>query len=152
MAKKQKRSATEVDFTDEDAVLRAVAKDLGEDPDDLSIKEEKGLTSFGKGTVYRISTSGGHRAWCVAENDDAARSLALVVVTLHLERELETFEESFLESHIDQDSLRRYVEIAGMDVAAAAEDAVDIDGWERFLCPIDGDSLRVGDLVYWREK
>ncbi len=229
MAKKQTRNATEVDFTDEDAVLAAVAKDLDEDPEDLSVEEDKGLTSFGEGTVYRISV--GKREWCVAENYDAARALALAVVTQDLESEPEMFKKSFLESHIDQDRLRRdlegdvrdmaeedlremsdrdfwrtaedyidvpeedddggmpdpeeYIEevaeamveqklkdpmeylediygekeaveqaikIAGIDVAAAAEDAVDTDGWEHFLCRYDGDSHQVGDLVYWREN
>lgn len=231
MAKKLKRNA-EVDFNDEDAVLRAVAADLGEDPDDLSIEEDAGFTRFGEGTVYRISRiRAGRREWCVAESDDAARSLALAVVKQDLESEPEIFNRDFIESHIDTDRLRRdlesdvrdmaeedlremsardfwrtaedyidlpeedeegempdpddYIEdvaeamveqrlkdpmeylediygkddavaqaikIAGIDVDAAAEDAVDTDGWQHYLSRYDGNSYEVGSLVYWREN
>ena len=236
-ATKAKRAPA--DFDDEDAVLKEVAKDLGEDADDLKIKEDGGLGSFGEGTVYRISTPRGGREWCVVQDHDTAYKLAVAVVTQDLESEPEIFNKDFLESHIDKMKLARELEsdlrsmaeddvremdaddfwreagregmevpeaevdedgneedlrdptenelselaekrvedqlrdpmqylsdiygdkeaveqaikIAGIDVDAAAEDAVDTDGWEHFLSRYDGHSHETASgFVYWREN
>ena len=225
---KHKRNES-VDFDDEDAVLAEVAKDLGDDPDDCSIEEERGLTSFGEGVVYRVSCGG--TEYCVAESDEAAYDLAKAVVTQDLENEPEIFNKDFIESHINMDRLRRdlhndvrdmaeedlremsdsefwrtannyievpeeddegdmpdpedyiedvaekvaeerlkdpmdylediygdeaaakAIEIAGIDVDAAAEDAVDTDGWQHFLSRYDGNSRETSSgFVYWREN
>ena len=43
------------------------------------------------------------------------------------------------------------IEIAGIDIDAAADDAVDTDGWEHFLARYDGNSHETDSgLVYWR--
>ena len=43
------------------------------------------------------------------------------------------------------------IEIAGIDIDAAADDAVDTDGWEHFLARYDGKSHETDSgLVYWR--
>lgn len=223
----------DIDYNDEDAVLAEVAEALGEDPDDLKIDDTgRGLTSFGEGTVYYIQTLGGRRGWCVAEDDDAAREVALAVVRQDLEHEPTLFNKDFVKSHIDIDRLRRdlysdvqseqldyyteldaedfwreadgygmdvpeedengeqrdptdgeiddladratdellknpmaYLEdiygreeaveqaikIAGIDIDAAAEEAVDTDGWQHFLGHYDGNSYETASgLVYWR--
>lgn len=222
--------AEELIFLDEDRVLAEVAKELGEDPEDLEIESDSGLTSFGEGGVYRISA--GNREWCVVESVDVAYDLAKAVVTQDLESEPDLFSKAFLESHIDTDKLRRelksdvqsmaeeelrdmsdrefwrtaeryidvpeeddegempdsddYVDdvaekvaderlqdpmdylsdiygdeeavaqaikIAGIDVDAAAEDAVDSDGWEHFLARYDGNSDETASgFVFWRES
>jgi len=222
-----------IDWNDEEAVLAEVAEALGEDPDDLKIDDTgRGLTSFGEGTVYYIQTHSGRRGWCVAEDDDAAREVALAVVRQDLEHEPGIFNKDFIESHINTDRLRRdlyadvldsqinnltemrsddfwddyeregfeapeededgdrpdptdseieelaerqvdemlrnpmsYLEdiygpeeaveqaikIAGIDIDAAAEDAVDTDGWQHFLAHYDGNSHETASgLVYWR--
>ncbi len=218
-----------VNFSDEDAVLAEVAKKLGEDPEDLEIEGNSGLTGFGEGVVYQISA--GKREWLVAESDDAAHALALEVVKQDLEHEPEIFSKDFLESHIDKDRLRREldsdvremaeedlrdmrdrefwrtaeryidvpeedddgdmpapedyiddvaekmteerlkdpmdylsdiygdeaaeqaIKIAGFDIAAAAEDAVDTDGWQHFLSRYDGNSTETkSGFVFWREN
>jgi len=43
------------------------------------------------------------------------------------------------------------IQIAGIDIDAAADDAVDTDGWEHFLARYDGNSNETdAGLVYWR--
>lgn len=226
---RQHRRNEKVDFDDEDAVLAEVAAALKEDPEDCSIEEDKGLTSFGEGTVYRVTC--GRTEYCVVEDDDAAYTLAKAVVTQDLENEPEIFNKDFIESHINTDRLRRdlhndvrdmaeedlrdmsdrefwrtaeryidvpeededgdlpdtddYVEdvaekmaeerlkdpmeyleeiygddaaaqaikIAGFDIDAAAEEAVDTDGWQHFLSHYDGSSDETkSDFVFWREN
>src|SRR6266567_4029574 len=124
-----------VNFSDEDAVLAEVAKKLGEDPEDLEIEGNSGLTGFGEGVVYQISA--GKREWLVAESDDAAHALALEVVKQDLEHEPEIFSKDFLESHIDKDRLRRELD---SDVREMAEedlgDMRDREFWrtaERYI-------------------
>jgi hypothetical protein len=244
MAARKKIKQTTVDFGDEDAVLEEVARALGEDPKDLEIEEDSGLTGFGAGTVYSISS--GRTEWQVVENEDQEYKLAVAVVTQDLEEEPGNFTPSFIEQHIDKDKLRgalhsdelnsridelssegsrdpdefwdqwereglelpehadpdenededdedfekpeptqsevqelaekqtderlrdpmefleevygdeataRAIEIAGIDVEEAAEDAVDTDGPANFLARYDGRShtTRSG-FIYWRSK
>ena len=229
MAKRKHRRNDSTDFGDEDAVLVEVAKKLGEDPEDCSIEENRGLTSFGEGTVYTVTC--GRMEYSVAESNDAAYDLAKASVTQDLEHEPEIFDKDFIESHINKDRLRRdlhsdvrdmaeedlrqmsdrefwrtaeryidvpeedddgdmpdtedyvddvadamaeerlkdpmeyleeiygdeaaeqAIEIAGFDIDAAAEDAVDTDGWQHFLARYDGtsDETKSG-FVFWREN
>lgn len=100
-----KRKARPVDFDDEESVLAEVAADLGYEPEDLKIEEDRGFTGFGEGTVYRIES--GNKEWMVAENDEQSRALAIAVVTQDLEQEPEIFNKDFLESHIDKERLAR---------------------------------------------
>lgn len=230
MAKRarQHRRNEKADFDDEEAVVTEVAKALKEDPEDCSIKEDRGLTGFGEGIVYRVKCGGVE--YCVAESDEAAYELARAVVTQDLNDEPELFNKDFIESHINTDRLRRdlhndvrdmaeedlremsdrefwrtaeryvdvpeeddegdmpdvddYIEdvaekmaeerlkdpmeyleeiygdeaaaqaikIAGIDIDAAAEEAVDSDGWQRFLSRYDGRSDETSSgFVFWRE-
>jgi hypothetical protein len=224
-----------VDFDNEEEVLEDVARALGADLDELSIEEDRGLSSFGAGTAYRIEW--GREEYVVVEDYDQMRELALEVVKQDLEQEPELFSQSFLEQHIDMDRLRRDLEpdtlnariddltdtaqrhpddfwdeyeregfeapeenedgerpepeqeqieelaerqveeqlrdpmsylediygredavkqaidIAGIDIDAAAEDAVDTDGAEHFLARYDGNSHETSSgLVYWRDN
>lgn len=227
-ARQHRRNQT-VDFDDEEAVLAEVAKALKEDPEECSIEEDRGLTSFGEGTVYRVEC--GRTEYCVVEDNDAAYALAKASVTQDLESEPENFDKNFLEGHINKDRLRRdlrsdveemirddlrnmsdrefwrtadryidvpeedddgdmpdvddylddvadamaaerlkdpmeYLEeiygdeaaaqaikIAGFDIDAAAEDAVDTDGWQHFLARYDGNSDETkSGFVFWREN
>jgi hypothetical protein len=122
---KQHRRNESADFGDEDAVLAEVAAALDEDPEDLKIEEDRGLTSFGEGVAYRISGRGrgskhGGREWIVVESDDAAHELAKASVTQDLEHEPEIFNKDFLESHINKDLLRR-------DLASDVRDMAEED-------------------------
>lgn len=50
-----------------------------------------------------------------------------------------------------EDAVKQAIEIAGIDIDAAAEDAVDTDGPAHFLSSYDGNSYTTkGGLVYWR--
>ena len=50
-----------------------------------------------------------------------------------------------------EDAVKKAIEIAGIDIDAAAEDAVDTDGPAHFLSSYDGNSYTTkGGLVYWR--
>lgn len=104
------KKVEEIDFDDEDAVLAEVAKELDIDPDELEIEEDSGFSSFGAGTVYEISISGGHKTWMVVKDYDQQEALAVAVVTQDLEDEPENFNKSFIESHIDKDKLRDELE------------------------------------------
>lgn len=225
-----------IDFNDEDAVLAEVAKALDIPPEDLSIREERGLSSFGEGTVYEVTIVGGRtgKEWAVVESEDQERALAVAVVKQDLEEEPEIFNPSFIEGHINMDRLRRdlhadaldsnidsltdtaerypddfwrdyeregfdapeedeegerreperseieelaerytddqlrnpmqylediygedapkrAIEIAGIDIDAAADDAVSTDGPAHFLAHYDGNSyVTPSGLVYWR--
>ena len=225
----RQKKKTKIDFGDEDAVLVDVAKALLDaDSEDMSIEEDRGMSGFGEGTVYRIEWEG--EEYHVAENYDQAYALAVAVVKQDLEQEPEIFDKDFIESHINTDKLRdelmsdvidhriddltemaenekedfweewkreglklpkeereptqneieelaqkqaeteledpmQYLEdsvgredagkeairIAGIDINAAADDAVDTDGWEHFLARYDGHSHETASgLVYWR--
>lgn len=53
----------------------------------------------------------------------------------------------------DEDGLKKAIEISGIDVDAAASDAVDTDGAEHFLARYDGAiNDGPGGIVYWREN
>jgi hypothetical protein len=91
------------DFTNEDAVLGEIANEIDVNPENLSIREDRGLESFGTGTVYRIENGGNE--WMVVENDDQERELALAIVRQDLEHEPEIYQ-SFIESQVDEKKLR----------------------------------------------
>jgi len=105
--------ATEIDFDDEDAVLDEMAHELDIDPDDLKIRESRGLTGFGAGTVYEVSIRGGHKEWCVVADEDQEQELAIEIVKQDLDESPENFTQSWLEGHIDTDRLRRDLESPG---------------------------------------
>ena len=95
-----------IDFGDEDAVLAEIASEIDVPVEDLRIKEDSGLSSFGAGTVYEIETRDGKREWCVVEDSDVEYALALAIVSQDLEHEPEIFNKSFLEGQIDEKKLR----------------------------------------------
>jgi hypothetical protein len=98
----------DIDFEDEDAVLEEMARELDIDPDDISIKSNRGLESFRTGTVYEITIrGGGHKEWAVVENNDQAEELATAIVKQDLEQEPEIFNKDFIQQHINMDRLRR---------------------------------------------
>jgi len=109
MARRQEKqarvlqAASEIDFGDEDAVLAEMEREL--DNNRLVINEDRGLTGFGTGTVYRVES--GNKSWSVVESADQERELALEVVKQDLEEEPEIFNKDFLERHIDTERLRR---------------------------------------------
>lgn len=217
----------------QDDLLIEMANALDTDVDDLYSEDETGLSSFGF-DVMKVGGIG-EDDWIVVEDEDTARDLAIAVVTQDLEEEPEIFNQSFLESHINQDRLKEWVyeavmeddyaydigendperfweeyeswdlgeapeededgefplpnqsqakqlqraiadersddpmgwlldmygddeaikkamELAGFDVAAAAEEAVDIDGWAHFLSRYDGNYATTdAGFVYWRD-
>lgn len=96
---------TTIDFSDEDAVLAEVAKDLDIDPERASISEDRGLCGFRAGIFYRIEV--GNKEYIVAEDTYSAEQLAIAIVTDDLENEPELFNKDFLRQHIDIDRLRR---------------------------------------------
>ena len=231
------KKKTAIDFGDEEAVLADVAAAMEADIEECVIEEDRGMSSFGEGTVYQVEW--GVEEYHVAKNHDQAYALAVEVVKQDLEQEPELFNKDFIERHINTDKLReelrgdalnariddlidsgerdpdefwkdweregldlpedayededeesdprsptqreaeelaekqvdveledpmRYlediygdeaaakaIEIAGIDVDAAADDAVDTDGWEHFLARYDGKSHETDSgLVYWR--
>lgn len=228
----RQRKKTEIDFSDEDAVLADVAKALGADRDECFIEEDKSLSGLADDTIYRMDW--GTEEYNVARSYDEAYNLAVAVVKQDLDEDPSLFSPSFIEQHIDTDRLRgelesdvvnmriedledeadrnpdrfwkdyeaegfdapeenedgerpdpthneieelaqkqaeaqlqdpmeylediygdeaaaKAIEIAGIDINAAADDAVDTDGWEHFLARYDGKSHETASgLVYWR--
>jgi hypothetical protein len=57
----------------------------------------------------------------------------------------------FEDMYSREDAIRHAIDAAGIDVDSAAEEAVNVDGWEHFLATYDGNShtTRTG-YVYWR--
>lgn len=52
-----------------------------------------------------------------------------------------------------EDAVKQAIQIAGIDIDAAAEEAVDTDGAAHFLSSYDGNSYTTkGGLVYWRHN
>jgi hypothetical protein len=50
-----------------------------------------------------------------------------------------------------EDAIKKAIEIAGIDIDAAAEEAVNVDGAAHFLSSYDGQSYTTnGGLVYWK--
>jgi hypothetical protein len=96
-----------VDFDDEDAVLADMADALDIDADELKIKDDRSGFSV---QAYEVTTRGGREEWRVVASEDDERELALEIVKQDLEQEPEIFEQSFIESHIDTDRLRRDLE------------------------------------------
>ena len=228
----RQKKKTAIDFGDEEAVLDDVAAAMEADIEECVIEEDRGMSSFGEGTVYQVEW--GVEEYHVAKNHDQAYALAVEVVKQDLEQEPELFNKDFIERHINTDKLRdelesdelnarideltfesgrdpdnfwidyeqegwdapeededgfrrepttkeieelaeaqtkerlqdpmqfleeiygdeaaaKAIEIAGIDVDAAADDAVDTDGWEHFLARYDGKSHETASgLVYWR--
>ena len=59
----------------------------------------------------------------------------------------------YLEEIYGDEAAAQAIKIAGFDVDAAAEDAVDTDGWQHFLSHYDGSSDETeSDFVFWREN
>jgi hypothetical protein len=130
MARRQREA---VDFDNDTDVLYEVADELGTDPDEMTIREDRGLSGFGTGTVYEITIKGGRKEWFVVANEDQERELALAIVKQDLEEQPEIFEKNFIESHIDKDRLRRDLE---SDVQTQREEDLremrDRDFWREW--------------------
>ena len=59
----------------------------------------------------------------------------------------------YLEDIYGDEAAQKAIEIAGIDIDAAAEDAIDTDGAEHFLSRYDGNSYETkSGFVYWREN
>lgn len=96
-----------VDFDDEDSVLAEMAHALDIDPDELKIRDDRSGFSV---QAYEVTTRGGRMEWRVVASEDDERELALEIVKQDLEQEPEIFKQSFIESHINTDRLRRDLE------------------------------------------
>ena len=61
---------------------------------------------------------------------------------------------AYLEDIYGRDeAIEQAINIAGIDIDAAAQDAVDTDGWAHFLCRYDGNyDTTPSGFVYWREN
>lgn len=59
----------------------------------------------------------------------------------------------YLEGIYGDEAAQKAIEIAGIDIDAAAEDAVDTDGAEHFLARYDGNYYETkSGFVYWRDN
>src|SRR5271166_3462407 len=92
------------DFTDEEAVLEEIASEIDVDLERATIREDRGLTDFGSGTVYYLEL--GNRSWMVVENEDQEHELALALVRQDLEEGPENFNQNFIEGQIDEKKLK----------------------------------------------
>lgn len=105
-----------IDFDDMDAVQKEMARALDVPAKSLEVEEYPHSISGTK--MYKVEHKGvmgkyGHnedREYYVVENDEAAEEEALARVKQDLENEPEIFNQSFIESHIDTERLRRDLE------------------------------------------
>ena len=98
------KKKTAIDFGDEEAVLADVAAAMEADIEECVIEEDRGMSSFGEGTVYQVEW--GVEEYHVAKNHDQAYALAVEVVKQDLEQEPESSTRTSSRSHIDKDKLR----------------------------------------------
>lgn len=107
---------TSIDFDDMDAVREEMARALSVPADRLEIEEWPHSISNTK--MYQVEHKGvmgdygraEDREYYVVENDDAVEEEALARVKQDLENEPEIFNQSFIESHLDEEKLRRELE------------------------------------------
>lgn len=59
--------------------------------------------------------------------------------------------EFFIDMYGRNDAIKHAVEAVGIDINAAAQDAIRTDGWQHFLAHYDGNSYETtSGFVYWR--
>lgn len=122
-----------VDFGDETAVLKEMAKALEVKWNDLAIREASNYEGFGTGTIYEITQAFSRSEWFVAENDKQADELAIEIVKQDLESEPEIFNQSFIEQHIDEKKLRDELMPDVRNFAHEDLSALDADDfWTRY--------------------
>jgi hypothetical protein len=130
--------AKRVDFSDETAVLKEMAKALEVKWNDLSIREASNYEGFGTGTVYEINQSFSRSEWYVVENEDQAEALAIEIVKQDLESEPEIFNQDFIERHIDEKKLRDELM---PDVRNFAQEDLEALSTEDFWEAYEGEGL-----------
>lgn len=128
-------SKRRVDFDDEDAVLKEVAKAIDAPWDQFKIRESH-LTRFNAGTVYAITHAWGHTEYAVVENDEVADALATAIVKQDLEEQPEIFNQDFIERHIDTKALKKslmsdVIDMRIEDLTDEAERRPD-DFWRQY--------------------
>lgn len=125
-----------VDFDDENAVLKEVAKAIDLPWDQLKIREHRGFTGFGAGTVYEITHAWSHTSYAVAENEEVADDLATEIVKQDLEESPENFNRDFIEQHIDtkrlRDELHSDVYTSNLDMCIDESENSPDDFWRRY--------------------
>ena len=129
-------SKRRVDFDDERAVLKEVAKAVDVPWDQLKIGTSRGYESFGVGTVYEITYAWGHTTYIVVENEDVADELATEIVKQDLEESPENFNQEFIEQHIDtkhlRDELHSDVYSSNYDMCNDEAENNPEDFWSRY--------------------
>lgn len=156
-----KRKAATVDFDDEKSVLRAMAKELEFEADEIESSDrfkikESHYSSFTGDTYWLIEI--GSQEYYVAKNNDSAYDLAVAMVKQDLEENPEIFNQSFIEGHIDMKRLRDqlwsdtlnsnheyYREMSDGDLKREVEGRLNLDE-EEFLDE-DGEFKDVDEIV-----
>lgn len=144
MAAKKKKKI-EVDFDDEDGTLSGTfaseseAIDAGEDWKHEAVAANKDEESDESDFSYSTEP---------AEPEDSdIEQLATSMTEAELKDPMQYLEGIYGK----EDAVKKAIEIAGIDVDAAAEEAVSVDGPSHFLSSYDGNSYTTdGGLVYWR--
>lgn len=95
-----------IDFDDENAVLKEVAKEIDIPWDQLKIRESRNYNGA-ESTIYEIRHAWSHSEWYVAENEEAVEALATNLVEQDLEESPENFNRDFIEQHIDTKALKQ---------------------------------------------
>ena len=130
MAKKR------IDFDDETAVLKEMAKALDIPWDQLKIRTARNYGGLAESTIYEINHAWSHNEWYVVEDDEAADALATKIVEQDLEESPENFNRDFVESHIDTNKLKKELlsDVTDMqieDLTDTAERRPD-DFWRQY--------------------
>src|SRR5271170_1583803 len=125
-----------IDFDDETAVLKEVAKAINVSWDQLKIRESRNYQELAESTIYEIGRAWSHNEWYVVENDEAADALATTIVEQDLEESPENFNQDFIENHIDTKKLKKDLmsDVTDMrieDLTDEAERRPD-DFWQQY--------------------
>jgi hypothetical protein len=129
-------SKRRVDFGDENAVLKEVAKAVDLPWDQLKIRSSRGYGGFGVGDVYEITHAWSHTSYYVVENEEVADDLAIEIVKQDLEESPENFNREFIEQHIDTkrlaDQLHSDVYDSNWDMCNDEAEHNPDDFWSRY--------------------
>jgi hypothetical protein len=129
-------SKRRIDFDDENAVLKEVAKAVDVPWDQLKIRPSHGYEGFGVGDVYEITQAWSHTSYHVVENEEVSDDLAIEIVKQDLEESPENFNRDFLEQHIDTkqlaDELHSDVYSSNLDMCIDEAENNPDDFWSRY--------------------
>lgn len=105
--------------------------------------------------IARICDLDAEDQWSeISEEPEVPDSLIMSVAESNTDERLSDPVEYMKEIYGDSEGIKQALNVAGIDIDKAAEEAVDTDGPEHFVCRYDGNSHTTSpsNFAYWRES